>query len=102
MARRGNLPDKLPKREHAQAKLALCRIPCAETRREAERLKSMFLTWCRERVHQAAAEALERDWVRMMTFYQFPREHWQHLRTTNPVESPLAALRLRTDAAKTV
>ena len=36
----------------------------------------------------------------MMTFYQFPREHWQHLRTTNPVESPFAALRLRTDAAK--
>ncbi len=35
-----------------------------------------------------------------MTFYQFPREHWQHLRTTNPVESPFAALRLRTDAAK--
>lgn len=36
----------------------------------------------------------------MMTFYDFPREHWQHLRTTNPVESPFAALRLRTDAAK--
>ena len=35
-----------------------------------------------------------------MTFYQCPREHWQHLRTTNPVESPFAALRLRTDAAK--
>ena len=36
----------------------------------------------------------------MVTFYHFPREHWQHLRTTNPVESPFAALRLRTDAAK--
>ena len=36
----------------------------------------------------------------MVTFYEFPREHWQHLRTTNPVESPFAALRLRTDAAK--
>ena len=35
-----------------------------------------------------------------MTFYEFPREHWQHLSTTNPVESPFAALRLRTDAAK--
>jgi len=36
----------------------------------------------------------------MVTFYQFPREHWVHLRTVNVVESPLAALRLRTDAAK--
>ncbi len=35
-----------------------------------------------------------------MTFYRFPREHWRHLRTSNIVESPLAALRLRTDAAK--
>ena len=48
----------------------------------------------------AAAETLTRDWERMVTFYRFPREHWVHLRTTNIVESPLAALRLRTDAAK--
>ena len=43
---------------------------------------------------------LDRDWDRFVTFYQFPREHWSHLRTSNPVESPFAALRLRTDAAK--
>ena len=36
----------------------------------------------------------------MVTFHQFPQEHWKHLRTTNVVESPFAALRLRTDAAK--
>jgi transposase-like protein len=95
-----NVLGKLPKREHTQAKLVLCHIPYAETRKEAERLKSRFVAWCRERGYQAAAETLERDWERMMTFYQFPREHWQHLRTTNPVESPFAALRLRTDAAK--
>lgn len=95
-----NVLNKLPKREHAQAKLVLCHVPYADTRNEAERLKSRFLTWCHQRGHQAAAEALERDWERMVTFYEFPREHWQHLRTTNPVESPFAALRLRTDAAK--
>ena len=50
--------------------------------------------------YDAAFETLERDWDRMVTFYDFPREHWRHLRTTNPVESPFAALRLRTDAAK--
>ena len=36
----------------------------------------------------------------MVTFFSFPKEHWKHLRTTNPVESPFAGLRLRTDAAK--
>ena len=95
-----NVLGKLPKRDHAQAKLILCHIPYAGTRKEAERLKTRFLAWCSGREYQTAAETLERDWERMMTFYQFPREHWQHLRTTNPVESPFAALRLRTDAAK--
>ena len=36
----------------------------------------------------------------MVTFYDYPKEHWRHLRTTNPVKSPFAALRLRTDAAR--
>jgi len=40
------------------------------------------------------------DWEQMLTFYRYPRENWVHLRTTNIVESPLAALRLRTDATK--
>ena len=35
----------------------------------------------------------------MVTFYDYPREHWQHLRTTNPMESPFASLRLRMDRA---
>ena len=56
--------------------------------------------WCRDHSYEAACVTLERDWDRMITFYDFPKEHWQHLRTTNPVESPFAALRLRTDAAK--
>lgn len=43
---------------------------------------------------------LEEDWDRMVTFYDFPEEHWKHLRTTNVVESPFASVRLRTTAAK--
>jgi transposase-like protein len=43
---------------------------------------------------------LDRDWERIPTFYNFPTAHWGHLRTTIPIESPFAALRLRTDAAK--
>ena len=66
-----NVLNKLPKREHAQAKAVVCRIPYADTRQQAEQLKSRFLTWCRERSHRAAAEALARDWERMVTFYQF-------------------------------
>ena len=49
---------------------------------------------------QDAADLIDKDWDRMVTFYEFPKEHWRHLRTTNPIESPFAALRLRTDAAR--
>lgn len=47
-----------------------------------------------------AVERMERDWGRMVTYYAFPREHWKHIRTTNVIESPFAAVRLRTGAAK--
>ena len=67
---------------------------------EAERLRKVFTRWCGDNSYDAAREAIERDWERMVTFYDYPREHWRHLRTTNPVESPFAALRLRTDAAR--
>ena len=76
-------------------------IPYAESRAEAERSENgSSAEWCREHSYEGAAESLERDWERMVTFYDFPLEHWRHIRTTNPVESPFAALRLRTDAAK--
>ena len=95
-----NVLDKLPKRQHDQAKLMLRNIPYAESRSEAERMRDVFVRWSRQHSYEAAAESLERDWDRMVTFYAFPKEHWTHIRTTNPVESPFTALRLRTDAAK--
>ena len=56
---------------------------------------------------QSSADSAGRQWSKIVRdafyhshFYQFPKEHWKHLRTTNPIESPFAALRLRTDAAK--
>jgi putative transposase len=55
------------------------------------------------RYRKVASKAVERladDWERLVTFYQFPREHWPHLRTSNVVESPFATVRLRTTAAK--
>lgn len=95
-----NVLDKLPKRQHDQGRLLLRNIPYAETRAEAEGLRKVFTRWCGDHSYDAASEAIERDWERMVTFYDYPREHWRHLRTTNPVESPFAALRLRTDAAR--
>ena len=95
-----NVLDKLPKKAHAQAKSGLQKIVYAESLTEAEERRDSFVRWCREEGYQRSAETLERDWDRMVTFYRFPKEHWKHLRTTNVVESPFAALRLRTDAAK--
>jgi transposase-like protein len=95
-----NALDKVPKSRQAQARLQLTQIPYAETVADAERLKTVYQHWCRNQGLEAAATVLDRDWDRMLAFYQFPKDHWVHLRTSNPIESPFAALRLRTDAAK--
>jgi len=95
-----NVLDKVPKKHQAQATLMLRAMPYAETVQDAERLKSKFAQWCAKKGLEDAARLLDRDWDRMVAFYGFPKDHWHHLRTTNPVESPFAALRLRTDAAK--
>jgi putative transposase len=95
-----NALDKVPKRLQAHARLQLTQLPYADTQQEAERLKAKYQQWCRQRGLETAAQVLDRDWDRMLTFYQFPKDHWVHLRTSNPIESPFAALRLRTDAAK--
>jgi transposase-like protein len=95
-----NVLDQIPKRERAAATLMLRAMAYAETAQEASRLKARFREWCAKRGFDKAGRLLDRDWERMVTFYRFPKEHWPHLRTTNPIESPFAALRLRTDAAK--
>jgi len=95
-----NVLDKLPKSQQAAGKALLRQIPYAATRTAAERQRDQFVAWCERRGHVQAARCLLEDWERMVTFYAFPQAHWQHLRTTNPVESPFAAARLRTDAAK--
>lgn len=94
-----NVLDRLPRRLQAEARELLKQIPYAETRELAEALRDRFVKRYRKD-HPAAAETLLRDWDRMVTFYDFPREHWKHLRTTNVVESPFASVRLRTNAGK--
>ena len=94
-----NVLDAMPKKHQAEARTLLCAMPYAESQALCEELRTQFT----KRYCQLAPKAVERladDWERLVTFYQFPREHWRHLRTTNVVESPFAAVRLRTPAAK--
>ena len=71
----------------------------AETRAECEKARHKCVRQF-ERLYPRAMAALKRDWERMVTFFDYPNEHWTHLRTTNIVESPFASVRLRTTAAK--
>ncbi len=95
-----NVLDALPKTLQAEARDLLTKIPYVETRAEAERQKRAFQAWATKKGVAAAGRRLEEDWDRLVSFYAFPKEHWKHLRTTNVVESPFAAVRLRTAAAK--
>jgi putative transposase len=95
-----NVLDKLPQKEQPAAKELLTAIPYAPTKEEAERRKKDFQAWCAKRGQAEAGRLLDQGWERLATFYAFPEEHWRHLRTTNVVESPFAAVRLRTGAAK--
>lgn len=94
-----NVLDQLPQKVQTEARAVLTQIPYAPTRAEAERRRDAFARRY-GRWYPKAVAVLERDWERLVTFYDFPEPHWRHLRTTNVVESPFAAVRLRTSAAK--
>ena len=94
-----NVLDAMPKKHQAEARTLLCAMPYAETQATCEALRVQFTTRYRK-LAPKAVERLADDWERLVTFYQFPRKHWPHLRTTNVVESPFATVRLRTTAAK--
>jgi transposase-like protein len=95
-----NVLNKVPAKHQTWAAQLLSAVPQAETMREAERLKRDFQAWSKEKGFAEAGALLDKDWDRMIAFYGFPKEHWKHLRTTNPVESPFDRVRLRTTAAK--
>ena len=95
-----NVLDRIPRKCQSQAKQLLTAIPYAENLNECVKLKARFQEWCTRKNLAEAARVLDEDWERMVSFFSFPKPHWRHLRTSNVVESPFAALRLRTDAAK--
>lgn len=90
-----NVLNKLPKGLQAKAKSALHEIWMAESRATAEEAFDHFLTTY-EAKYPKASECLAKDRGPLLTFYDFPAEHWRHLRTTNPIESTFATVRLRT------
>jgi transposase-like protein len=94
-----NVLDALPTKHQAAASALLRAIPYAQSQAHCEALRDQFTARYRA-IAPKAVERLHDDWERLVTFYQFPQEHWVHLRTTNIVESPFATVRLRTTAAK--
>jgi len=95
-----NVLDKVPYRHQPAAKKLLSETMYAPSVEASEKAKARFARWCAEHDLPGAADLLDRDWERMVAYYRYPSEHWKHLRTTNPIESAFATLRLRTDAAK--
>jgi len=94
-----NVLNKMPKSIQGKAKMMLHDIWMAATRAEAERAFALFLTSFSSK-YRKAAECLAKDREVLLAFYDFPAEHWVHLRTTNPIESTFATVRLRTRRTK--
>jgi putative transposase len=94
-----NVLDKLPKALQPQAKQRLQAIWMAPDRQRATIAFDLFLATY-EAKYPKAAECLAHDREVLLAFYDFPAEHWGHIRTTNPIESTFATVRLRTDKTR--
>ena len=94
-----NVLNRLPKSQHTKAKRALQEIWMAETKTDADVAFDAFIESYQVK-YDKAAECLEKDRGALLAFYDFPAEHWKHLRTTNPIESTFATVRHRTIRSK--
>ena len=90
-----NVLNKLPKSLQQQAKQRLQEIWMAEGRDESEKAFDLFIDSYQAK-YPKAAQCLAKDRDTLLAFYDFPAEHWLHIRTTNPIESTFATVRLRT------
>jgi len=94
-----NVLNKLPKSQHSKAKRALQEIWMAETKKDALVAFDAFVeTWGVK--YDKAVACLIKDRDALLAFYDFPAEHWKHLRTTNVIESSFATIRHRTVRSK--
>ena len=94
-----NVLNKMPKSLQSKAKGHLQDIWMAETRNDAEKAFDFFQEAYGAK-YDKAVDCLTKDRERLLTFYDFPAEHWKHLRSTNPIESAFATVRLRTTKTK--
>ena len=94
-----NVLNYLPKSAHKKAKADLHAIYEAESRAAAEAAFGRFLAKYQAK-YDKAAHCLAKDREALLAFYDFPAEHWKHIRTVNPIESAFATVRLRTDKTK--
>jgi transposase-like protein len=94
-----NVLDKMPKSLQAKAKSMIHEMYLAPTRKDALAAFDAFLETF-EAKYPKASECLAKDKDVLFTFYDFPAEHWQHIRSTNPIESTFATVRHRTRRTK--
>lgn len=94
-----NILDKMPKSVQSKAKTRIHDMYMAETKENALKAYDDFLSLY-EAKYPKACECLSKDRDDLFTFYDFPAEHWIHIRTTNPIESTFATVRLRTVRTK--
>ena len=94
-----NVLNKMPKSVQAKAKSMIHEIWMAETKSDAMKAMELFDETFRAK-YESAVSCLTSDREVLLAFYDFPAEHWIHLRTTNPIESTFASVRLRTKKTK--
>lgn len=90
-----NVLDKLPKSQHQAAKSMLHEIYLSATKKDAYKAFDKFINKYKDK-YPKAVNCLLKDKVELMNFYDFPARHWQHIRTTNPIESTFATVKHRT------
>jgi transposase-like protein len=94
-----NVLDALPKRLQPRAKSLLHEMAEAPSRADARKALERFRAEFDAKYPKAVAK-LDKDWEVLTAFFDFPAEHWRHLRTTNPIESSFATVKLRTKVTK--
>ncbi len=94
-----NVLDALPKSVHGRAKKAIKEITEAENKTEAKKTIKEFAEEFGTKWPKAVKKITD-DEEALLAYYDYPAEHWRHLRTTNPIESPFATVRARTDITK--
>ena len=96
-----NVLVHFPKRLHAEVKRLLRQMYDATTREQAEKMMAQFADLY-GRAYPRAVECLRKDQNALLTYFNYPQEHWVSLKTTNPIESIFATVKLRTNAARRI